>query len=72
MPARSYIKEISLAAMLPAKRLAGVAPEVKLRECVTHVPPPSVNKAAHFGFETREETSIEVQNRGISGPTKRT
>ena len=55
------------AAMLAAKRLAGVAPEVNLRECISHMPPPSPNKAAHSGFETPE-----VQNRGISGTTKRT
>ena len=43
----------SSAAMLATKRLAGVTPEVILRECVTHTPPPSVNKAAHSGFETQ-------------------
>ena len=42
-------------------------PKVNLRECVTHTPSPSTNKAAHSGFETPE-----VQNRGISGSTKRT
>ena len=39
--------------MLAAKRSAGVAPEVNLWVCVTHMPPPSVNKAAHSGFETQ-------------------
>ena len=42
-----------LAAMLAAKRLAGVAPDVNLREGVTHMPPPSVNKVARSGFETQ-------------------
>ena len=36
---------------LAAKRLAGVTPEVNLRECISHTPPPSANKAAHSGFE---------------------
>ena len=43
----------SLAAMLATKRSAGVAPEVNLRECVTHTPPPSLNKATNSGFETQ-------------------
>ena len=33
--------------MLDAKRSAGVAPEVNLRERVTHTPPPRSNKVAH-------------------------
>ena len=41
------------AAMLAAKRLTGVTPEVNLREHISHTPPPSVNKAAHSGFETQ-------------------
>ena len=40
-------------AMLAPKRSAGVAPKVNLREHVTYMPPPSVNKAAHSGFETQ-------------------
>ena len=35
------------------KRSAGVAPEVNLREHVTHTPLPSVNKVAHSGFNPR-------------------
>ena len=60
MPAHGYVEENVLAAMLAAKRLAGVAPEVSLGECVTYMPPPSANKM-----------SAEVQNRDISGTTKR-
>ena len=41
------------AAMLATKRSAGVTPEVNLRERVTCMPSPSVNKAAHYGFETQ-------------------
>ena len=29
-----------------------MTPEVNFRECVTYMPPPSVNKVAHYGFET--------------------
>ena len=58
--------------MLAVKRPAGVAPEVNLRECTSHTPPPSANKAAHFCLKTQKEISPEVQNRGINGPTKRT
>ena len=39
--------------MLTAKRSAGVAPEVNLREHVKNTPPPSANKAAHSDFETQ-------------------
>ena len=67
MPAHRYVEENSLAAL----RSAGVTPEVNLREHVTHSPLPSVNKAAHSGFET-PEMSPEIQNRGFSGSTKRT
>ena len=45
MPAHRYMEENDLAAMLAAKRSAGVAPEVNFRECV--------NKTAHSGFETQ-------------------
>ena len=42
------------AAILATKRLAGVAPEMNLREYVACMPPPSANKAAHSGFETKK------------------
>ena len=72
MPACWYMEEIGSAAILTTKRLAGVTPEVNLMECVTCTPLPSVNKAAHSAFETQQEMSPKVQNRGMSGPTKRT
>ena len=53
MPACRYVDEISSADMLATKRSVGVTPEVNLRECVTPMPPPSVNKVAHSGFETQ-------------------
>ena len=51
MLAHRYMEENDSAAMLAAKRSAGVTPEVNLREHVTY--PPSVNKAACSGFETQ-------------------
>ena len=53
MPACRYMEEISSAAMLAAKRLAGATPEVDLREHVTCAPPPNMNKDAHYGFGTQ-------------------
>ena len=47
------MEENSLAAILATKRLAGITPEVNLPEHVTCAPPPSVNGAAHSGFETQ-------------------
>ena len=32
------------------QKVAGVAPEVNLIECVTRTPPPSAHKATHSGF----------------------
>ena len=42
-------------AMLAVKRSAGVAPEMNLREHISHTPLPSVNKAVHSGFETQKK-----------------
>ena len=52
MSAHRYVEEISSDAMLAGKRLAGVTPEVNLREYVTCMPPQSTNKAVHPDFET--------------------
>ena len=72
-----YMEEISLAAMLAAKRSAGVTPEVNLRELVTRTPLPSVNKAAHSGFETqsrhhkKSKTGVSVaQQKDLCSPKK--
>ena len=40
---------------LAAKRSTGVTLEVIIREFVTHTPLLSVNKAAHFAFETQKK-----------------
>ena len=53
MPTHRYMEENGSAAMLAAKRSAGITPEVNLIECVTPTPLPSANKAAHSGFETQ-------------------
>ena len=42
-----------LAAMLAIKRLAGVTPDVNLKEYLSCTPLPSVNKAIHSSFETQ-------------------
>ena len=72
MPARRYIEKDGSAAMLVAKKSAGVAPEVNLQEHVTHTTLPSMNKAAHSGFETQRSCHQKPKNRGISGRAKRT
>ena len=59
--------ESGIQQLLATKRSAGVTLEVNLRECIKHMPLPNANKAAYS-----EETSKEVQNRGISDPTKKT
>ena len=51
MPACRYMEEIGLAAMLTAKRSAGFAPEVNLREHITCMPLPSANKAAPLALK---------------------
>ena len=71
MPAHRYVEEISSAAILAAKRSAGVTPELNLREHVIHMSLPSANKAAHSGFEPRRDVT-RCPKRGISGPTERT
>ena len=53
MPACRYMEEIGSAAMLAVKRSAGVTLEVNLWVSVTHMPLPSVSKAAHSGFEAQ-------------------
>ena len=57
--------------MLTSIQSAGVTPEVNLRNllCVARK---HASEGIHPGFETPGQTSPEVQNRGISGPAKRT
>ena len=51
MPGHRNAEEIGLAAMLVTHSLAL---EVNLGECVTRMPPLSMNKAAHSGFEIQK------------------
>ena len=71
MPTHRYGEEISLAAILAVKRSAGVAPEVNCREHVTHMPLPSVSKAAYSGFEHRGDVTRSLIQR-YQCPTKMT
>ena len=71
MPTRRYVDENDSAAMLVAKKSAGVPSEVNLRillctgdKAHKQVDPPWLWNPGQM--------SPEVQNRGISGPTKRT
>ena len=60
------MEENGSVAMLAVKRSESVAPEVNLRECVTHnMPPLCVNKAAHTGFETQSRRH-QKSKRGVS------
>ena len=66
MPAHMYLEQNHSAAVLAAKKSAGVTPEVNLRKHVTSMLLISMNKAAHYGFETqrichqKSETGISV------------
>ena len=51
--------------MLAFKRSAGVAPQVNLRECVTCMSLPSVNKAAHSDFGTQKRCNQKSKT-GVS------
>ena len=65
-----YMEGNGSAAMLAAKRLAGVTSEVNLREHVICTPLLSANKGAQSCFETQRRR--HQKSRVISGPTKRT
>ena len=52
--------------MLTIKRLAGVTPEVNLKECISHMPLLSVNKVAHSGFETQRRRYYQKSKTGVS------
>ena len=51
--------------MLAAKRLAGVEPEVNLREHITHMPPPNASNAAYSGFESQRR-HFQKSKTGVS------
>ena len=70
MPAHRYMGENDSAAMLAARRSAGVTPEINLKECVTYMPPPSMNKAAHSGCETQRRHQQKSKTRESVVPQK--
>ena len=63
--------------ILAAKKSVGGTLEVNLRDHVTCMPPPSVNKAAHSGFETKgrrhqkSKSGVSVAPRKDSCPPKK-
>ena len=67
MPAHRYMEENGLA----AERSAGVAQDVNLSENVTHIPLPSMNKAAHSDLKPRGYLNRSPKQ-GYQCPTKRT
>ena len=71
MPACRYVEEKGSAAMLAAKRSAGVTLEVNLKECIAHMPPPSMNKAAPSGFETQRRHHQKSKTGVSVAPQKR-
>ena len=70
MPACRYMEENSSAAMLATKRSAGVAPEVNLRECVTHMLLQSMHTAANSSFETKRRRHQKSKTRISVAPQK--
>ena len=72
MPACRYLEGNGLAAMLATKRLAGVTPEVDLREHV-HICfwQAQISLPTLSGFGTIGDITRSPQQ-GVSGPTKRT
>ena len=77
MPAHRCVENNCSAVMLATKRSAGVTPEVNLRECVTCMSLPSMNKAAYSGFETqrrhhqKSKTGVSViQQNHLCSPNK--
>ena len=72
MPAHRYLEENSSAAMLAARKSAGVAPEVHHRAHVTCMPLSIVNKAAHSGIEKQRRHHQKTKTGVSIGPTERT
>ena len=56
--------------MLAAKRSAGVTPKVDLRERLMWMPLPSVNNAAHSGFETQRRRHQKSKTEVSVAPRK--
>ena len=72
MPACRYMEENGSATMLAAMRSAGDTLELSLMQCVTYMPLPSANNAAHSGFEAQWRRHQKSKKGPHSGPTERT
>ena len=72
MPASSYVEENGSAAMLAAKRLAGVTPEVNLLEymCNTYTSTECENKTAHSNIETQRRHHQKSKTKVSVAPQK--
>ena len=76
MSACRNVEENGLAAMLATKKLAGLAPLVHIREYITHMPLPSVNKAGNLALKPRGDitrspkTGVPVARNNDSCPPK--
>ena len=66
-----YVDQKGLGAMLPSIQSAGVTPEVNLRSLLCTGEEAHKRGNPHWLWNP-EQTSPEVENRGITGPTKRT
>ena len=72
----TYMWRKQLAAML-AIYGKGVTSEVNLRKCISHMPPPSVTKAAHSGFDNqrrhhqKSETEVSVASKMDMCPSRK-
>ena len=71
-PGPCLLGKNSSAAMLATKRSVGVTPEMNIREHVTCIPLPSVNKAAHCGFETQRRLHQKSKTGASVAQQKRT
>ena len=66
------MEENDSAVMLVAKKPAGVALEVNVREHVTHMPLPRANNAAHSGGENQRRHHKKCKTGLSVAPQKRT
>ena len=71
MPAHKYVEDNGSAAILAAKKLAGVTSEVNLNEHVTCTPLSSMNKAAHSNFKTQRRNHHKSKTGVSVVPTKK-
>ena len=61
MAVHRYVEDNGSAAMLATKRSVGVTSEMNLQNCVTHMPLPKANKAAHARGDVTRSPKQEYQ-----------